>query len=290
MFTALPPLGLMNLGLSCWWNSVLQMILHNPYIRECIEMKTHNLQNAPLHYHIQQLIACIRQRDPYETYNWHVRLYKSVLQLHPVFRESNMNDAHEVLTYMINQLHDESCVKVPEDTLPSDSVGRAIIRDFNGTLSRIIHNVACCTKRTNSDNEVLIESYVTLFLEPKEMQPGLYSIEEALKDIRFGFLPRCLYLSLIVGERANCRIKSSIMVQGFQYKLHSMVFFIPSASHYVSAVLTDFVDHKPLENQDWMFCNDNHISMINFSQMRDYIGSDGYPTILSYVQVDENTA
>lgn len=279
----LPPLGLMNLGLSCWWNSVLQIILHNPYLRDCIEFRA-DTSKMPLINHLQHLLYTIRQRDSYETYNCHVKLYKFILQLHPTFRESSMNDSHEVLTYVLNRLHEESSLPVPDTFQPKDAVSQAIMRDFDRKLSHVLHNIVCCTKRTTSDNTQIIETYTTLFVEPRLVDNTYYGIEEALNEKNYGFLPRCLFVSLIVGQRAMCRFSLNIKVQHMNYKLHSMVLFIPSMLHYVSVVSTDFVDHN--KQPEWMLCNDQQITMINLADLMRHVGGDAYPTVVSYVQVD----
>lgn len=287
MSVELPPLGLMNLGLTCWWNSVLQILLHNPVVRTCIESTSIDSQSKPLHYHLQHLILTIRQRDPYETYNCHVRLLKCVLQLHPTFREAPMNDAHEVLTYVLNRLHEESSLPIPAHMMTQDNkVARAILRDFDNRLSDLLQSVVGCTSRLNSDREELLETFTTLFIEPKLIESNVYSIEDALLEKKFVYLPKTLFVSLIVNQRASCRFNTEMEVQNRTYKLHSMIFFIPSASHYVCAVSTEFVSYQPIveSSPQWMFCNDQHVQMINLSEIRNYMGSDGYPTVVSYIQ------
>jgi ubiquitin C-terminal hydrolase len=124
------PLGLPNIGASCWLNSILQVFNRSPSFLETIY--ENGPKQGPFHEHLIELCDAIKARDTNLIVEKYRKCHAFIMAMHPVFAESSLNDSHEVLTYCINKLHEEAARDVPQDIMDQapDGASCAILKDF----------------------------------------------------------------------------------------------------------------------------------------------------------------
>lgn len=299
----LPPIGLPNIGATCWLNSILQMLLSCPLLLQTIMQISSTLQADNLHLHLQRLFHAIQQRNKPDIVQHYQQLHQLILQMHPTFNQSSLNDCNEVLIYLINKLHDEIAVQVPEflQSQAQDTASKIILRDFEYKLSNYLETALICTKRIASDQTEIIETNFCLFVEPKLLPDNTYSIQEFMNDQTFVSLPHVLFMNLIINQQCSCRVPDVLNICNQEYKLCSIIFFIPGAMHYVCAIRhkNEFVLPSSTNNEGesspeepkkfidgWFFANDHVVSYIPNDSFQNLV-QHCFPTLLAYEQVNQ---
>ena len=202
-----------------------------------------------------------------------------LISMNPIFQQSTQNDSQEVLTFLINAFHKEAGQHIPEHIAETlDPVSKTIIRDFNQSVSNILETTVICTQRTSSDNTQIIETFTTLFVEPAKQEDGIYSLQAALDKIQFASVPKVLFMSLIMGSNANCKLVFDITLANQQYRLSSIVFYIPGANHYITAVRRRRQTEQ--EEQGWYVMNDHMCQFLSNEQL--FANIRAYPSLISY--------
>jgi uncharacterized UBP type Zn finger protein len=294
----LPPIGLPNIGATCWLNSILQLILSCPALLQTIMQISNTIQSDNLHLHLQRLFHAIQQRNKPEIVHHYQKLHQLIITIHPIFNQSSLNDCNEVLIYLINKLHDEVAVLVPEflRSQAADTASKIILRDFDNKLSHYLETALICTKRMSSDQTEIIETNFCLYVEPKLLEDNTYCIQQFINDQSFVNLPHVLFMNLIINQQCACRIPDILNVQNQKYKLCSIIFFIPNAAHYVCAIRhkNEFV--LPSESNDeqepkklvdgWFFTNDHFVSFIPQTNFHNVV-QNCFPSLIAYEQVFE---
>jgi ubiquitin C-terminal hydrolase len=273
---SLPPLiGLPNIGNSCWLNSIVQMILHSHELTQTIGEK--GVFAGPLHAALITLINCIKTNQTERLLDCYKALYHLVVNLNANFIEHSSNDAHEVLTYLVNGLHQESCALIPQEIIErlQDPASITILRDFENKLSPILETVVFVTCRKASDGSEIFESNNTLFIEPLQMQDQTYSVQAALDRLEFASLPKCLFVKIMIQKMCQCRLPNLIQLHDVQYHLKSIIFFISAIRHYITAVKTTY---KSVDG--WYIFNDTQVTFIPSEQLGRMI--QAFPSVILY--------
>ena len=269
------PSGLPNLGATCWLNSVLQVLIHSIHLREIIES---NSDKGKLHSLLTNLLQAVDTHDALKIIGCYRPLHQHIVQSNPIFSMSALNDSHEVMTYLINELHKEAGVVIPDQMMTqlTDPVSKVILRDFDKKISKILEACITVTERTISDKTTVNETFVTMFVEPKLMsEHQAPSLQEALNDIKFGNLPKCFFINLIMSH--PCGVPDALLVQQVWYQLRCIVFFLPHAIHYICTVRGE-LDGKSV----WCILNDASVSFVSMEDMAKT--NLGVPSLILYEQ------
>jgi hypothetical protein len=124
-----------------------------------------------------------------------------------------------------------------------------------------------------------------MFVEPKMLENGQSSLEAALESITFCSLPKCFFMSLIIPEQCNCTLPNSIVIKGHKYNINSIIFFIPSQMHYISALRgchkMKNLEGEEIEAQGWFLANDHVVTFIPLENFGQYV-RHCYPTLISF--------
>jgi len=266
------PIGLPNIGATCWLNSVLQLIINSSIL--CSTIIEHK-DKGPIHTSLSNVIQSVQQQHTNEIdfqnkleqiVSNYRELHSMICDLHPIFRENPCNDCHEVITYLINALHNES----KYDHFQNETE-KILYSHNSNSLSNIILTTSVCIRRIASDNDVINESFVTLFVEPQEGD----DLQKALTRTTIIHSPKILFLSMIVNPYTSLNLNNLILINEKTYALYGMVYYIPHMRHYVSMIRKD--------QQEWFLLNDascNIISNEDVSKLFNY-----YPTIIAYCQI-----
>ena len=275
------PMGLPNIGNSCWLNSVLQVIFHCNILRQNI--MTNTKMAGAFHHLIITLIEAIESRNTHAVIEGYRHLHSFIIQSNSDFAQFNaLNDSHEVLTFLLNKLHEEAGKMIPSNVLTkvSDPVSMVIMRDFNNKISNILETFVSVTSRQASDNSTIYETFSTLFIDPKYIDPATqearYNIQIALNGISFHNLPRCMFISLIMEPNFQCQVPDELVAQTVRYHLRSIIFFLPHMRHYITA-LRGMLDDKLC----WCVLNDAQLYFVDGTQLAQL----GVPTLILYEQV-----
>jgi len=280
--------GLPNLGHSCWWNCVVHLLLHSATFHHILD--TFEAPPSTLHFNLQQLRQSIKDRDP-TALEKHHRCFRFVCQLHPTFQQSSLNDAHEVLTYVINTLHDESRHTIPHHLLvamPTDKATRAIFRDYQNSVSNVLKHLITCIEETRGDGSTHVATYTHLFIEPKVVETAAgvprASFQAALDDMNIVYKPSVLFLTMIHDRQSQANISGDLKIGGVEYKCIGMTLFIPHVAHYV-AVFRNVGALKdcpvPVEEQKnmWLLIDDERVSFVS---SQDLARLNLTPTVIMY--------
>lgn len=273
------PIGLPNIGTTCWLNSVLQLIINSNILCNVI---LENKDKGPIHTSLSNVIHTVKtaseQHELSESVNEtnfqtkleqivasYRELHSLICSLHPIFTENSCNDCHEVITYLINALHEESKYdhfeNEPEQILYSHNAK---------SLSNILLTTSVCIRRIASDNDVINESFTTFFVEHKNEN----DLQTTLNLTRFIYTPRVLFLSIIIQPNTSFNLNNMIRINEKIYTLYGMIYFIPHMRHYISMIRKD--------EQEWYLLNDascNVITNEDVARLFNY-----YPTIIAYCQ------
>ena len=270
------PIGLPNIGNSCWLNSLLQTLSRSD---EFVNAILQDRDNGLMHGMLANLFDAMDAKDREKILEAYRAFHGYVLQMHPIFRENSQNDSHEVLTYLINALHKEVARPVPDEIIATlDPMSKSILRDFSNTVSKVLETTLVCTSRVTSDNLVVYETYNTLFVEPLDIGNGMYSVQEALHKIKFASVPKVLFMSLMMSDCAQCKFVFDIALADKKYRLSTIIFFIPQVNHYITAVRRRRMSEE--EPQGWYMMNDHMCNYITSEQLFSNIRA--YPTLISY--------
>lgn len=272
------PLGLPNIGSSCWLNSVLQILLRS---NQFVEAITLHREDGKLHILIFDLIFCIRKAELSEeetrrssledVMRSYKNLHEGILTIHPIFRESSLNDCHEVLTYLINALHQES-TKLPAPSYSAEE--KIIAKDFEGSVSNILLTTVMCQSRITSDKTTLYETFNTYFVEVTEGK----DLQQMLDEKTFIHTSNLVFLSFIMPteESREFKINNIIKINGKVYVLYGMIYYIIPMRHYIALI-------KRYDEKGWFIMNDAHTS--EFSQDDLFNKLQSFPSIVAYGQV-----
>jgi len=270
------PVGLPNIGNSCWLNSILQVLCRSDAFVNAI---LQNRDAAPLHGMMANLFDYMDAKDYANIMDAYRKLHMYICTMHPVFRESSQNDCHEVLTYLLNELHKEIAKPVPVEVQESlDATSRAIMRDFNNHVSSLLETALVCVKRTCSDNTVVYETFFTLFVEPTQVELGVYNIQDSLNKMEFVSVPNVIFMTIMMPENAQCKLLFDVVLGDKKYRLSSIVFFIGGVNHYITAVRRK--RHSEEEKQGWYVMNDHMCNFVTNEELFSRIRA--YPSLICY--------
>ncbi len=273
------PFGLPNVGNSCWLNAVIQLLIRSGnFVNSLFQNRN---KGFILHDHFCSLIVAIDEKNTNDILKHYVNLYQTICKLHPNFVINGQNDSHEVYTYLINALHDESKVMLPDDIIErsdkSDFGSQAVLRDYNKSVSHILETTLLCTLRHAKDGDRICETYNTLFIEPPPNSEGEFNIQDSLNLINFLICPKVLMLNVFMNENARCRLTNEITITSDKgiviYRLCGIIFYIQQMHHYIAAV-------KKIDNIGWYILNDNMCNFIDSNELFKYIKA--YPSLISY--------
>jgi ubiquitin C-terminal hydrolase len=285
-------------GTTCWLNSILQTICKSDSFVACIRTYA-KTGVGRLHRLLVDLF------DAKEEEHFHVcyqQLLEYIITLNKDFATSRFNDSHEVLTYIINHLHEESGKEIPELIVKQlkDVASIAIMRDFERKISIMLETVVSCVVRTISDGSEVCETFNTLFIEPKLLQDGTYSVQASISDIQFASIPKCLFVKLLISKECRCRIPNGVQIGDRKYNIASIVFYTrmnaATAGHYFTAVrgsqivqeivMTTGEIKASVEQIGWYICNDSMVTFVPESNFYKSVQAS-YPTLISYEQIIE---
>ncbi len=238
--------------------------------------------SGPIHQGFKELMNAMEQNDLLQIHTKHFQLFKMIQLLNPEFQHNQQSDAHEALMYLINALHQESKIKISsqaQQSLQQDVVSKQILHDFDSCVSLILQVCLSCVIKVNSDHKSTCETYTCLFLEPKpdSITQGL-SIQPTLDSMKFGHLPKCLFISLISIGSCQFNLYNDIFIQGYKYSLQGVIYFLPSLSHYVTIVR--HMEPLPDGTFDWFLIDDTKITKLHQSQID--MSVPGHPCVFSY--------
>jgi len=265
-------MGLPNIGASCWLNSILQIFIHCSRIRAI--MMEAGKSKGPLHNLIISLYEALETRTPHEILPAYRELHDWIVQANPIFGQSAMNDANEVLTFIINRLHEEAAVHIPDYVSKnvSDSASHVILRDFDNRISRMLELCLCVIARQASDLSTIYETYTTVFLDPKT--PLGYNMQEALNKYAFANVPINLFLNIVMGNNYVVQVPESLTIQNIKFILGAIIFYDPMKRHYMTGIKGMTEQQQPI----WCIFNDAYHTFANTSQLAAF----GQPCLLMY--------
>lgn len=260
------PIGLPNIGASCWLNSVLQLLFKSKHFCDVI-IKNH--EKGPLHTCLTNVINGYRMKDFQGILHHYQHLHSLIIRMHPVFSQSGYNDCHEVITYLINNLHEEEKYQ-PE--IVSDEE-KQLYNDNQKSLSDVILTIGISTQRITSDKEILNDSFITFFVEPSLNGDRYNDLQTTLSSTKFIHTPKVLLLSVVIPPETAMDLNNVVKINEKVYRLTGMIYFIPGMNHYISVVRNE-------DYNGWFLLNDaicNSITNEELSQIFKY-----YPTIIHY--------
>ena len=273
---SMSPVGLPNINNSCWLNSLLQLMVHSPHIQICIR----ETDQTPLHSILNPLFNSMLNHDLQSVLHHYQHCYQQIIQMHPVFAQSSLNDSHEVLIYFLNALHDETKVLMPPDVIQSvrDPGSISILRDYNNYLSSVLETCLSCVTRKTRDGTVITESFMICFIEPSKLPDGTYSIQKTITDMVFVNTPKTLILSLILSEECSCRLPQTITIGKRLFALNSIIFFLPSLLHYICAV-------RAKNSDGWFIMDDTRATYVDNNEIGNVVRA--YPSIITYEYIQD---
>ena len=273
------PIGLPNIGATCWLNSCLQTLFHSIVMKDAIQKNTR--QAGRLHQLLNDLMDGMDRRDTSIILSLYRELHQYLINSNRDFASSSLNDTNEVITWILNELHREAG-KVVTPELRSrlkDASSFVILRDFDNKISNVLEAFVSVISRKTSDNQTLYETFSVLFIDPTTtdaMGNESTSIQAAVSDIHFHNLPKCMFISLVMRPLMRCHVPDVLFAQKtVQLYVRSIVFFLPHMSHYIVAV-RGMLDGQPI----WCVLNDANISYVQGEQLSQL----GIPTLLLYEQ------
>lgn len=275
--TSFPLAPLPNVGLSCWFNSALQLMLSSLSLRTVIQRGKGTLHNL-----INDLIVAVSQQEQSVVVEKHKQLYDYVISQNKLFEASQACDAQDCLMWFIETLHNETAKVLPSYVLEklTDPVSKAICSSYHNAVSSILENVLSCTIKTDASNKIVsCETYTILFVQPERISARHTSIQPAISKLRFGHLPTCLFITLIDNE-LQCAVNYDLVIHDQRYSLQSAIFFLRHNSHYVTAVRTIATEQNPY---DWIVANDLNLHPLKAHEIDSFL--QGYPTVFCYCKV-----
>ena len=273
------PIGLPNIGATCWLNSCLQAFYHSVILKDCIQKNTK--QAGRLHQLLIDLIDGMDRRDTSTILHIYRELHAYLIASNRDFAINSHNDANEVVTWILNQLHAEAGKLVTPDMRKQlkDASSFVILRDFDNKVSNVLEAFVSVISRKGSDQKSIYETFSVLFVDPTIVDAygnETSSIQSAISEIQFDNLPKCMFISLVMRPLMRCSVPDVLFAQKtVQLYVRSIVFFIPHISHYIVAI-RGMLDGQLM----WCVLNDANVSYVNGEQLAQL----GIPTLLLYEQ------
>ena len=275
------PLGLPNIGASCWLNAALQLFFYSSQLLQVIREGNRNKESTPMHFYLSQMLESLQSRkQPYEIVSVYRELHQYIISVHPSFASNALNDTHEVITFVVNQLHQESGQKLPGHIRERivDPVSSVILRDFDNRLSKILECCMGVTSRKCKDESVIYETFTTLFVDPFDEEKNNNDLQLALNKLQFHSVPKSLFISLILQPtQQSCMLLDNLHVGGGTFVIRGIVFFLPNMYHYIVAVRGTLDDVS-----GWCIFNDANVS---FMKPEELCQIPGIPTLILYEQI-----
>ena len=283
------PIGFPNIQMSCWMNSVLQLLIKSNLLTSVFTTISRGKYNVKNDITLCKTLSLFMDSiGPIETASKQgvkaqqgevvqfLRAYDGVRQtmysLHPVFQESYLNDAHEVLMFVLNRLHDETSTPVNQALFNQcNVVAKQLLKDFEMKVSPIVQHVAICTEKTCTDGEVRLESHLVLFFESTHE-----TIQHALDSAVIKQSSSLLFLSCMWVPDTSCNINLKVHVRGHEYVLGGLVLFVQGARHYIAAVSG--------EGEQWFVLDDGRVKGMHVSEMFQMCNGN-HPVVFMYQRV-----
>ncbi|KAF5187791.1 Ubiquitin carboxyl-terminal hydrolase [Thalictrum thalictroides] len=153
---SLPPLGLKNLGNTCYLNSVLQCLTYTPPLANyCLSNQPHSSickspppLNCPFCILEKRIFRSLTLDTP-ATVDSPLRIHNSLSIFSDQFQLYRQEDAHEFLRYVIDACHN-SCLKL--NKLVGDTSGETVVKDiFGGELRSQVKCLSCGGESNKND-------------------------------------------------------------------------------------------------------------------------------------------
>eukprot|EP00210_Caulerpa_lentillifera_P001620 g1558.t1 len=163
---------LTNLANTCYFNSVLQMLMSSTHFEEYLATtimdQTGTRSNAPLSSALLEIFSLCKLQSSKKTKFKPTRALGAIRSVYPAFKGKAQHDAHELLMVLLQLLVEEEEEDDDEYTITTHPDGK-ITDTLFGQLTSLIRCLKC--GYTKSENEVFMVISTSIVKDEEESEP-----------------------------------------------------------------------------------------------------------------------